>query len=182
MMHFKSQRRMAAELLKCGVSRIRIEESKDVEEALTRNDVRKLIVKGLIKKIPAKGTGRARAKKILSQKKKGRRAGRGSRQGTRGTRDGDKRNWMKRVRALRALLSKLRDAGKITTAGYRRMYMLTKGNMFRNKRHMMAYLKDKEMIGKAEVKTKVKAVDKAEVKPKAAKAKKAAPKKAKVKQ
>jgi len=146
-MDLKSQRRMAADILKCGENRIRIEESKDVEEALTRNDVRKLIVKGLITKAPAVGTGRARANETMRQKKRGRRAGRGSRQGMRGVRDGKKRNWMKRTRALRRSLRELRDTGKITVTDYREMYLLAKGNAFRNKRHLMSYIKEHEMMG-----------------------------------
>ena len=69
-MNLSTQKRIAAEIMKCGVSRIRIKEDKDVEEALTREDIRNLIKKGLIKRIQKKGTSRVHARAILRQKKR----------------------------------------------------------------------------------------------------------------
>jgi len=54
-MDLSSQKRIAADVLKCGITRVRItadgEAMKEVEEALTREDIRALVRKGLIKKI-----------------------------------------------------------------------------------------------------------------------------------
>lgn len=172
-MDLKSQRRMAAEMLKCGENRVRITQSKDVEEALTRADVRRLIVKGFIYKAQVKGKVRAGAKNVLKQKSKGRRGGRGSRKGAKGARQGRKDLWMKRVRALRRTLRGLRDSGKISVKDYRNLYLMVKGNSFRNKRHLLSYLKEQEILKGKETKAK-KVVKKKVVKKKVFVKKKAA--------
>lgn len=160
-MNLKSQRRMAADILKCGTGRIKINPTKDVEEALTRNDIKRLIVKGLITKAPVKGISRRNAKKTAEQKKKGRRAGRGSRKGATGALQGKKERWMKRVRALRIAIKELRETGRISVSDYRLLYGQVKGNAFRSKRHLIAHVKENEMfIKKAVEKSKAKKVKK----------------------
>jgi len=53
----KSQRRLAAELLKIGEGRVWIdpEHMVNVEVAITREEIRKLIHEGIIKSLPLKG-------------------------------------------------------------------------------------------------------------------------------
>ena len=145
-MNTKSQKELAARMLKCGVSRVRVKQDKAVEEALTRNDIAELIQKGTIKKVQKKGTTRARAKKILSQKKRGRRNDRGSRKGTMNARSPEKNRWMKTIRTLRKTLKSLYGSGRISQAIYRQMYPRTKGGFFRNKSHLLLYLKEHEML------------------------------------
>ncbi len=145
----RSQKSMAAKILKCGASRVRIDTStedarKEVGEALTREDIRNLIRKGLIRKVQKKGSSRAKARKILMQKKKGRRKGTGSRKGGRKIRK--KAAWIKVARPLRRFLRKLRDSGQIDKKDYRRLYMRVKGGMFRNKKHLLFYLKEHELL------------------------------------
>jgi len=146
MTNIASQKRMAAEILKCGKSRIRITLGKDVEEALTREDVRNLIRKGSIKKVQKKGSSRAAARKTLAQKKKGRRKGMGSRKGRMRARMPRKKEWMTSVKTLRAVIKDLRDSGRIERKDYRLLYRRVKGGMFRNKKHIMLYIKEHELL------------------------------------
>jgi len=140
------QKRLAARVLKCGPSRVKVSQAKEIEEALTRSDVRKLIVKGLIVKVQKKGTSRVKANFIASQKKKGRRRGRGKRSGTRYSRQPRKETWMKTVRALRRLLKELKENGKIENSVYLDCYRKAKGGFFRNRKHLLSWLKDNKMI------------------------------------
>lgn len=145
-MNLRSQKRLAAKILKCGIDRVKIKQDKEVEEALTREDIKRLINKGLITKIQKKGTSRLGAKKTREQKKKKRRKGTGSRKGSVGARKKKKELWMKRIRALRRLLKELRDQGKIEKKTYTKLYLMAKGNMFRSKKHLLNYLKENSLL------------------------------------
>ena len=142
-MNLSTQKRIAAEIMKCGVSRIRIKEDKDVEEALTREDIRNLIKKGLIKRIQKKGTSRVHARAILRQKKRGRRRGAGSKKGKAHV---GKTGWMSIVRAQRAMLKEMRESGSIKSREYRILYGRVKGGMFRNKKHLLSYMKEHDIL------------------------------------
>lgn len=174
-MDLKSQKQIAAKILKCGVSRVRVEASKEVEEALTREDIRGLIQKGLIKKVQKKGTSRSKARKILSQKKKGRRKGTGRRKGRTGARSPSKRVWIRSIRGIRNLLRELRDRGRIETRDYRKLLLMAKGGAFRSRKHTLFYIKDKELFKETEKKPAPKAGKKAK-KPAAKKPRKPAKK------
>jgi len=153
-MNTSYQKKLAAKILKCSPKRVKVSQSKDVEEALTRNDVRHLIVKGLIVKKQIKGTPRANANYIAAQKKKGRRGGRGRRGGVLNARTPRKQSWMKNIRALRRLLDGMRENGQIGKGVYGKMYRKAKGGEFRNKKHMLAYLKDNKLMKEREKKKK----------------------------
>jgi len=162
MTNITSQKRMASEILKCGTTRIKVTPGKETEEALTREDVRNLIRKGIIRKIPKKGNSRAAARKILAQKKKGRRKGMGSRKGSMRARMPRKKEWMINVKTLRSVIRELRDSGRIERKDYRILYRRVKGGMFRNKKHIMLYIKEHELlkIPKSTVKKTAKPVKK----------------------
>jgi large subunit ribosomal protein L19e len=147
-MNLSSQKRIASKILKCGISRVKIKADKKVEDALTRNDIRELIKNGLITKIQKKGTSKFRTKKILKQKRKGRRKGMGSRKGTKHARSPAKSKWIKNIRSLRKLLRELRDSGQIEKTVYRKLYLRIKAGAFRNKKHLLFYLKDHELLKK----------------------------------
>jgi large subunit ribosomal protein L19e len=140
------QKRMASKILKCSPKRVKVSQDKDVEEALTRNDVRRLIKKGLITKNEKKGVSRVKANFVLAQKKKGRRLGMGKKGGTKYARGAKKLGWMKTTRALRRLLKELREKGQLDKDVYGKLYKRVKGGEFRNKKHMLTYLKEKGML------------------------------------
>ncbi len=143
-MKLKLQRRIAARILKCGEGRVWIDPTKikDIEQAITASDIKHLIKKGYIKKLPIQGTSRARARKKELQRKKGRRRGPGSRKGPRKSR---KEIWMERVRALRKYLRKLKKEGKITSRTYRDLYRKVKGGAFKSKAHLKLYIDKNEL-------------------------------------
>ncbi|MBI4019780.1 MAG: 50S ribosomal protein L19e [Candidatus Aenigmarchaeota archaeon] len=148
-MGINSQKRMAAELLKCGVSRVRIVSQKEVDEALTRQDVRDLIKKRMIVKVQKKGTSRGSARKILSQKKRGRRQGKGSRKGTKKARSPVKRQWIANIRPMRRVLRDFRDSGRLSTRDYHGLYLEVKGGFFRNKKHLLVHIKEHDLLKEA---------------------------------
>ncbi len=140
------QKRLAAKVLKCSPKRVKVSGDKDVGEALTRNDIRGLIKKNLITKKEKKGTSRVKANFIAKQKKKGRRKGRGKASGTKFAKGSKKASWMKTTRALRKLIKDLRDNGQMEKETSRKIYLRVKGGEFRNKKHMLSFLKDNDMI------------------------------------
>ncbi|MGC9138326.1 MAG: 50S ribosomal protein L19e [Thermoplasmata archaeon] len=137
------QKELASKILKCGKSRVYIDPKAldDVSEAITREDIRMLIKKGVIRKLPKKGNSRSRIRKKQEQKKKGLRTGPGSRKGTKYARLGRKERWIKTIRAVRDELRKLKNEGKIDRKTYRRYYLYAKGGMFRSRAHLLLHLK-----------------------------------------
>lgn len=156
-MNLSSQKRIASRILKCGTSRVRIREGKEVEEALTREDIRSLIRKGYIWKEQKKGTSKFNVKQRVRQKRKGRMGGQGSRKGTAGARKPGKRKWIESVRPLRRLLRELKESGSIDNRVYRKIYLMIKGGAFRNKKHLLYYLSEHEMLKSKPKKTVEKA-------------------------
>jgi large subunit ribosomal protein L19e len=148
MVSVKSVKRMAADILKCGETKVWIDPERisEVTGAMTRSDVKKLIKKGVIKKIKEEKERHPEAKKKQLQKKKGRRKGPGSRKGAKGARQGEKDEWLKRVRAQRRLLRILRDKGKIDRKTYRKLYRMVKGGAFKSKKHLLIYMKEHELL------------------------------------
>jgi len=142
-MDVKFQRRLAASILKCGEERVWMDPNAldEIKEAVTREDIKMLIKRGLIKRKKVKGTSRVRANYIKMQKEKGRRKGPGSRKGKKYARYPRKQRWMKTIRPIRATLKDLRDSGKIDRHTYRRFYRLAKGGTFKSRNHLLMHLK-----------------------------------------
>lgn len=156
-MDLKSQRNIAAKILKCGKNRVWFDPSRpgDIAEAITTRDVERLIKDGVIKVMPKKGISNFRKKKLAAQKKKGRRKGAGSRKGRANTRAPKKKLWIKRIRAMRNFLKELRDQGKMEKKVYRELYMKAKGGFFRNKSHLNIYIERNKLLkGEDNVKEK----------------------------
>jgi large subunit ribosomal protein L19e len=147
-MNLKNQRRMASELLKCGVNRVWVDpnRSEDVSDAITRADVRVLINSGTIVARQKKGVSRGRAEFEKAQKRKGRQTGHGSRRGRKGARKPSKERWMQAIRPIRRKLKELRDTGKIDPSTYRIYYLKAKGGVFKNKSHLVSHLKSEDIL------------------------------------
>ncbi len=126
------QKRLAAEILGVGVSRIWIDPSQldKVSEAITRDEVKKLIKEGIIQVIPSHSPSRGRWREKHKAKKKGRHRGPGRRKGDASARRDPKEEWMTRIRKIRRYLRYLRDHGVIDRRTYRKLYMWAKGGMF----------------------------------------------------
>ena len=138
-MSLKNQRRLAAETLKIGESRVWIDPERidDVSTAITRGDIRRLIHEGAIEALPKKGISSARTR---IHKKKRLQKGHGSRKGTKGARALKKRLWTERVRAIRNHLRELRDHHIIAKNVYRNLYGMVKGGAFKSVSHLEQYV------------------------------------------
>jgi large subunit ribosomal protein L19e len=127
-----SQRRLAAEILGVGRNRVWIdpERVEDVEGAITRDEIRKLIHEKIIKPSAVKGVSRARAKAILAKKRKGRRKGAGSYGGSPRASVTKKDAWMMKIRSLRKKLRQLKASRIITETTYTQYYRMAGSGRF----------------------------------------------------
>ena len=139
-MSLKTVRRMAAQLLKVGENKIKMDQHKleDIGIAMTKEDVKILIGEGKIWKVKPRSPSKGRSRHVKEQKRKGRRRGHGSRKGKVTAREGKKTKWVRKVRGQRRILRELREKGKVSE--YRRVYRMIKGNYFRTKRHLVNYI------------------------------------------
>ncbi len=149
MSDFKLQRRLAAEILGVGESRIRIEpksdeDVEDLESAITRDDVRSLIKRGVIYAAPIKSNSRGRWRAVRKKRSKGQGRGPGKRKGKKTARTDPKEVWIARIRKMRRYLKYLRDKKLISTRIYRKYYRLAKGGAFPTFRALRMHL-EKEM-------------------------------------
>lgn len=137
MVDLSNKRRMAAELLGVGQSRIRLdpEATEQLQDAITRESVRGWISAGLIWSVPKKGISRGRLR-VRRLKKKRRGEGQGSKKGAQGSRVGKKRVWVMRVRMLRRILKVKRDRGDITNQDFKRLYLQVKGAQIRTRKRL----------------------------------------------
>ena len=148
MMNLKNQRRMAAQMLKCGESRVWIDTNRmeDVADAITRSDVRTLIASGTIAAKQKRGVSSGRADYLRTQKRKGRRTGQGSRRGRKHARKPSKERWQQTIRPIRSKLKELRDNGTIDARTYRKYYLRAKGGMFKSRPHLESHLRTEGVL------------------------------------
>jgi large subunit ribosomal protein L19e len=144
------QRRLAAEVLGVGVSRIWIDPDHidDVVDAITREDIKKLIKDRVIQVRPIHANSRERWRERHEQRKKGRRRGYGKRKGRKTARHDEKEEWMGRIRRMRRYLRYLRDHGVIDRKTYRHLYMLAKGGAFRSLNTLKHHIEEKGLAKK----------------------------------
>ncbi|MGQ9478577.1 MAG: 50S ribosomal protein L19e [Thermoproteota archaeon] len=133
-MGIRTVRRLAADILGVGESRVWIDPGRleDVENAVTRTDVRRLIKSGVIRKRPSSTPSRGRVRE------RGSRRGPGSRKGAKGARLGV--TWVEKVRAQRRILKSLRDRGVISRRLYRKLYLMVKGGAFPSRRSLLQHV------------------------------------------
>lgn len=142
----------AAKILNVGVDRVWInpKEIAAVREAITNDDLRELIKKGIIKKRKAKFQSRAHARMLKEKKKKGRKKGKGKRKASKNVRMHKREAWINRVRALRRTLKELKEKQPqvIESIGYAKLYSMIKGNYFKGKNYLIRFVEENKAVKK----------------------------------
>jgi len=142
------QKRLAASIWGCSEKRVWIDPTRleEAKEAITKADIRRLMLDHAIRKSPERGISRGRVRKRNIQRSKGRQQNAGSRKGKKTARLGRKKAWMNRVRAIRKLVKDLRERERISRDTYREIYSKSKGGFFRSRRHVKIYLEEHKLI------------------------------------
>jgi large subunit ribosomal protein L19e len=146
-MNIRSQRRLAAAVLDCGVHRVWVDPEKvdEVSLAITREEIRKLIHEEAIKALPENSQSRGRARLLAEKKKQGKRIGPGTKKGAKFSVISRKTRWMNKIRAQRRKLRDMRDKRIITVNTYRSLYKKAKGGEFRSVAELERYINDNNL-------------------------------------
>src|SRR3989344_6293243 len=105
-MNLRMKKRIVQSLYDIGLKRIWIDPSKlkEVKEAITKNDIKGLVKKGIIVIKQKHGSSRSRIRKANIQSRKGRGKGIGSRKGASNARFSRKLGWMIKIRNQKEFL------------------------------------------------------------------------------
>ncbi|MEM0371028.1 MAG: 50S ribosomal protein L19e [Ignisphaera sp.] len=147
-MDLSYQRRLAAEILGVGESRIafNMEQIDKVVNATTKDDIRRLIKDGIIYIELPRRNSRGRWKIFHEARKEGRHRGAGRRKGKAGARTDHKYKWVYRIRKIRAFLKWLRNNNIIDRRTYRILYRKAKGGTFDSLSSLKRYMKDHGLL------------------------------------
>jgi large subunit ribosomal protein L19e len=147
MTNLSGQRRLAAQILKIGQNRVWInpERVDDVDGAITREEIRKLIHEKIIVSLPQKGVSRSRAKTIRAKKRLGRRSGPGSVTGSGYAKVTQKDAWMIKIRSLRRKLRELKASRTITETTYTKYYRIAGSGRFDSIAELERHLKENDL-------------------------------------
>lgn len=142
------QKVIAARVLKCGVNRVWIDQDRlsDISIALTRDDVKKLISDGMIRKKQKLGVSRGRVRVYLEQKRRGQHRGTGKKKGAKFSRIRKKQLWINKIRPQRRFLKALRDNEMLERHDYRKVYRQAKGGQFRSVAYLRNQLQETGLI------------------------------------
>ncbi len=146
----RSKKKLAAKILKTSPKKVKFLAGalEEIKKAITRSDLRGLIAVKKIVKSKANEQSRSRARKILTQKSKGRQKGKGAKKGAKYSRVTKKDRWMAKVRVQRTFLKEIKEKKLVSTQNYQMLYRKVKGGYFRNKRHIKLYLTEYHLIEK----------------------------------
>lgn len=146
MSRVESLRRLSSKLLKCGMHKVWLDpnEKEKLDAAKSREQIRTLIAENLIIKKPDNINSRGRARARREAKMKGRHMGLGKRVGTKNARCSERTIWIKKIRAMRAVLKEMKRKGELVGEEYRKYKMQAKGNLFKNQNVMVDHILKKK--------------------------------------
>jgi large subunit ribosomal protein L19e len=136
-------KRVAAQLLKRGESSVKIRPDalKEAEQAITRDDVRKLISTGKILALAKKENLSLYSKVLRKKRMQGRKRGPGKKRGGKKVRSG--LQYRQKVRGLRRILFQLKNEKAITNQQFKEFYRLVRGGVFTTKASLLGSIKSK---------------------------------------
>jgi large subunit ribosomal protein L19e len=142
MTDLSAQKRLAADVLDVGENRVWLDPGaqEELEDAITREDIRELVEQGTVRAKEPAGNSRGRARERAAKRSYGHQKGPGTRKGKAGGRQNEKQEWRNSIRAQRRKLRELRDDGDITPGQYRELYDMAKGGEFQDVRRLLNYV------------------------------------------